>query len=82
VYTTFLFVWYVAGILIYRAFRFERKKKLKIAHGLIQIIGFVALVVGLQAVFDFHNAKGIANLYSLHSWLGISTVFLFACQVR
>ncbi|PNJ22122.1 CYB561A3 isoform 20, partial [Pongo abelii] len=43
-------------------------------------MAFVLTVVGLVAVFTFHNHGRIANLYSLHSWLGITTVFLFACQ--
>ncbi|XP_047679669.1 lysosomal membrane ascorbate-dependent ferrireductase CYB561A3 isoform X5 [Prionailurus viverrinus] len=28
----------------------------------------------------FHNHENTVSLYSLHSWLGIVTVFLFACQ--
>ncbi|XP_064144050.1 lysosomal membrane ascorbate-dependent ferrireductase CYB561A3 isoform X3 [Loxodonta africana] len=43
-------------------------------------MAFVLTVLGLVAVFKFHNQKHINNLYSLHSWLGITTVFLFACQ--
>jgi hypothetical protein len=31
--------------------------------------------------FKFHNDSGIANLYSLHSWLGIGTISLYAIQV-
>ncbi|CAG0914770.1 unnamed protein product [Notodromas monacha] len=70
----------LSAILIYRGLRFERKRKLKLAHAGIQIVGFCSVVFGLKAVFSFHDAKGIANMYSLHSWIGLITVILFACQ--
>ena len=78
------------GILIYRVFRHERKKKLKLTHAGIMISSFLLTVIGLKAVFDSHNLKKdsdgnpapIANLYSLHSWMGIITVILFAMQVK
>lgn len=36
---------------------------------------------GLVAVFDYHKKKGYADLYSLHSWCGISVFVLYFMQV-
>ena len=84
-------MFFLSGILIYRVFRHERKKKLKLTHAIMMISSFLLTVIGLKAVFDSHNLKmdpttkkpaPIANLYSLHSWMGIITVILFAMQVK
>jgi len=71
------------GILIYRIFRNERKKNLKIMHATIMLLALLSAVIALVAVFDSHNLVDppINNLYSLHSWIGISTVTLFSFQV-
>ena len=53
----------------------------KIAHASLHLMAFILTVLGLVAVFKYHNNYKIANLYSLHSWLGITAIFLFACQV-
>lgn len=73
----------ITGALIYRGFRFEKKKKLKILHMVILLGAFILAIIGLVAVFDFHNnvKNPIPNMYSLHSWIGLSTIILFACQV-
>ncbi|XP_033607634.1 cytochrome b561 isoform X2 [Cryptotermes secundus] len=73
---------YANSIMIYRAFRNNRKRRLKVAHMLIHVIAFILVVIGLVAVFDSHNLKEppIPNLYTLHSWIGLSAVILFACQ--
>nr|BAE20585.1 unnamed protein product [Mus musculus] len=52
----------------------------KVLHAALHLLAFTCTVVGLIAVFRFHNHSRIAHLYSLHSWLGITTVVLFACQ--
>ena len=63
--------------------RSGRKKYLKWAHSGIMMLSFVLSAIALQAVFDSnHRWKNpIANLYTLHSWFGISAVALFAFQV-
>jgi cytochrome b-561 len=68
--------------MVYRGFRYGRKKSLKITHASIHALSFFFTVYGLVAAFSSHNyAKPpIPNLYSLHSWVGIIAVVLFACQ--
>ncbi|XP_015842822.1 lysosomal membrane ascorbate-dependent ferrireductase CYB561A3 isoform X2 [Peromyscus maniculatus bairdii] len=52
----------------------------KVLHAALHLLAFTLTVLGLVAVFRFHNHSKITHLYSLHSWLGITTVILFAFQ--
>ena len=74
---------FLLGILVYRMLRSGRKKYLKWSHSGIMMLSFVLSVIALLAVFDSnHRFKHpVANLYTLHSWFGISTIALFAFQV-
>ncbi|KAG8505694.1 Cytochrome b ascorbate-dependent protein 3, partial [Galemys pyrenaicus] len=92
--TVFMFNWHpvlmVAGMvvlygaasLVYRLPQSWVGPKLpwKLLHAALHLAAFTLTVLGLFAVFQFHQHGNIANLYSLHSWLGITAVFLFACQ--
>ena len=68
-------------MIVYRVFRHENKFLVKLVHFGLQLLAFAIAIWGLKAVFDFHNHNKIANLYSLHSWCGLTTVILFGCQV-
>ena len=74
-------MFFILAAIAYRVFRNQNKYKIKLLHGGIHLAVFVLAVLGLVAVFDFHNANKIPNMYSLHSWIGIGSVSLFACQV-
>ncbi|XP_044741233.1 lysosomal membrane ascorbate-dependent ferrireductase CYB561A3-like [Chrysoperla carnea] len=79
---TGMVILYSQSILIYRIFREKRKRQLKILHAALHGIVFLLAVIALKAVFDNHNysTPPKPNLYSLHSWMGLTTVILFACQ--
>lgn len=56
------------------------KFKIKMAHFLLHLLAFVCAVVGLVAVFQYHNAQGFGNARSLHSWMGLGTVVFYGSQ--
>ncbi|XP_003748550.1 cytochrome b561 [Galendromus occidentalis] len=70
------------SILIYRALRFDMKPRLKIIHAVLHCIALVVAIIGLKAAFDSHNYKEppIPNMYSLHSWIGLTAAVLFGIQ--
>ncbi|CAG9814117.1 unnamed protein product [Phaedon cochleariae] len=71
---------YSQSMLCYRSLRNVQKKTLKIIHATLHFLAFGMSVIGLKAVFDSHNLKNTPNLYSLHSWIGLVTVIIFAAQ--
>ncbi|XP_042344250.1 lysosomal membrane ascorbate-dependent ferrireductase CYB561A3 [Plectropomus leopardus] len=79
---TGLVVLYGIGAVLYRIPLTWGQNKLpwKLLHAALMLITLILSIVGLCAVFDFHNAKHTSNLYSLHSWIGITAVALFAMQ--
>ncbi|XP_056165694.1 probable transmembrane ascorbate ferrireductase 3 [Syzygium oleosum] len=52
----------------------------KFMHMLLHLIAFVLGVVGICAVFKYHNMQQVEDMNSLHSWIGIGTISLFGFQ--
>lgn len=57
-----------------------RKEVKKLIHLVLHAIALILGIIGVYAAFKYHNESGIANLYSLHSWLGIGIIVLYAIQ--
>ncbi|KAK7168633.1 hypothetical protein R3I93_004834 [Phoxinus phoxinus] len=57
------------------------KQMMKFIHAGLHVLAFTLAVISVVAVFDFHNAKNIPNMYSLHSWVGLAAVILYPAQI-
>uniref|UniRef100_A0A8C8RW26 Lysosomal membrane ascorbate-dependent ferrireductase CYB561A3 n=1 Tax=Pelusios castaneus TaxID=367368 RepID=A0A8C8RW26_9SAUR len=79
---TGMVVLYGAAVLVYRVPISWAGPKLpwKLLHAALTLVAFILVVLGLVAVFSFHNHQRTANMYSLHSWLGLVAVLVFSCQ--
>lgn len=75
-----LIFFYGEAILAYRALHFLPKWLLKIVHAALHLFALVSSSVGLAAVFENHRRTNKADLYSLHSWVGIATFGFFCLQ--
>lgn len=67
------------GILAFRAFPFDKLINRRVRY-LWHTAGIAMMITGLVAVFEYRNARNRANLWSLHSWLGLMTITLFGAQ--
>ncbi|KAK2586591.1 hypothetical protein KPH14_011467 [Odynerus spinipes] len=74
---------YANAMLIYRTQRSVRKRRLKLMHFGLMLFIVLLIIIALVAVFDSHNlsATPIPNMYTLHSWIGLTSVILFCCQL-
>ncbi|KAJ1387832.1 Cytochrome b561/ferric reductase transmembrane [Sesbania bispinosa] len=52
----------------------------KMVHLLLHLIALAAGVLGIIAVFKSKKEAGLANMYTLHSWFGMSAICSFGLQ--
>ena len=71
----------LAAIMVYKVLPTVNHDTTKLIHLVLHAIALVLGAVGIYCAFKNHNETGIANLYSLHSWLGIGTISLYGIQV-
>ncbi|KAJ7415568.1 hypothetical protein WISP_77624 [Willisornis vidua] len=57
------------------------KLLMKFIHAGLNTIALILAIVSMVAVFEFHNAKNIPNMYSLHSWIGLAAVVFYSLQL-
>ncbi|KAI7731953.1 hypothetical protein M8C21_008965 [Ambrosia artemisiifolia] len=67
------------AIISYKALPFKKAEK-KLIHLILHAIALILGIIGIYMAFKNHNESGIANLYSLHSWLGIGLIVLYGIQ--
>ncbi|KZS11716.1 Cytochrome b ascorbate-dependent protein 3 [Daphnia magna] len=76
---------YLSGnaLLSYRSFGCCRHIYKKLFHTVFHILAVPAIVMGFLTVWDSRNLSvpPIANFWSLHSWMGLTTMGLFAIQL-
>lgn len=66
-------------------YRHANRRALKLTHGIAWSVAALCATVALVAVFQSHNDAAvsggfIANLYSLHSWIGVGVIVLYMTQ--
>ncbi|XP_062434317.1 plasma membrane ascorbate-dependent reductase CYBRD1 isoform X2 [Rhea pennata] len=54
---------------------------MKFIHAGLNTIAMILVIVSMVAVFEYHNARNIPNMYSLHSWIGLAAVIFYSLQL-
>ncbi|KDP22285.1 hypothetical protein JCGZ_26116 [Jatropha curcas] len=67
------------AIISYKSLPFKKQEK-KLIHLVLHAVALILGIIGIYTAFKFHNESSIANLYSLHSWLGITIISLYGIQ--
>nr|ACG32872.1 cytochrome b561 [Zea mays] len=56
------------------------KKLKKLVYLAVQFLAMFLSLIGLWAVWKFHDERKIDHLYTLHSWLGLTCFIFFSLQ--
>ncbi|KAL8142723.1 hypothetical protein V2J09_015755 [Rumex salicifolius] len=67
------------AIISYKSLPFSKDVK-KLIHMVLHGMALILGIFGICAAFKYHNESSILNLYSLHSWLGLGVIILYAIQ--
>jgi hypothetical protein len=69
-------------MLFYRMMTCCRKIYVKLLHTVFHALAIACIAIGFLTVWDYHELSSppIPHFYSLHSWLGLTTMGLFAIQ--
>ncbi|KZV36481.1 transmembrane ascorbate ferrireductase 1-like [Dorcoceras hygrometricum] len=67
------------AIMSYKMLPLKKPQK-KLVHLTLHAIALALGIIGIYTAFKYHNESNIANLYSLHSWLGIGVISLYGIQ--
>ncbi|NXY89913.1 CYBR1 reductase, partial [Alcedo cyanopectus] len=80
--TGFVFIQGIA-IIVYRLPWTWKCSKLlmKFIHAGLNTIAMILAIVSMVAVFEYHNISSIPNMYSLHSWIGLTAVIFYSLQL-
>ncbi|NXM24290.1 CYBR1 reductase, partial [Oxyruncus cristatus] len=57
------------------------KLLMKFIHAGLNTIAMILAIVAMVAAFDYHNADNIPNMYSLHSWIGLTALIFYSLQL-
>merc|ERR1719195_2257969 len=76
------------AMLVYRSCHCCRRIYTKLLHTFFHILAIPCVVLGFMATWDYHslrkdkegNPDPIPHFYSIHSWMGLTTMGLFALQ--
>ncbi|XP_061913476.1 lysosomal membrane ascorbate-dependent ferrireductase CYB561A3-like [Entelurus aequoreus] len=79
---TGMLVLYGLGAVLYRlpCTWSQGKQPWKILHAGLMLSALLLSITGLTAVFQVHRNLKIPDMYSMHSWVGLCTAAIFACQ--
>ncbi|XP_027493092.1 DDB1- and CUL4-associated factor 17 isoform X5 [Corapipo altera] len=80
--TGFVFIQGIA-IIVYRLPWTWKCSKLlmKFIHAGLNTIALILAIVSMVAAFEYHNAQNIPNMYSLHSWIGLTALIFYSLQL-
>ncbi|KAM1299534.1 hypothetical protein EV2_011267 [Malus domestica] len=58
----------------------SRHKVQKYVHALLHLVALSSGIFGICATFRYHDMRDIDHMYSLHSWIGLTTFILYGLQ--
>ncbi|KAA8529859.1 hypothetical protein F0562_034534 [Nyssa sinensis] len=67
------------AMMVYKTLPGDRESQ-KFIHMFINLTAICLGIIGIHAVFKYHDRRNLTDMYSLHSWIGMGTFCLFCLQ--